>query len=194
MELIAGVAAIGAVVAGFAALVFFWQTQEAQRASRRALFDTERQVHLDRMRRARMTGLGLIALAAILFVLNVGGSAIANPPPTATPTLTPSPTSPPPTIGPSPTPTLPATATPTLSPATATPALQTGTVTNTGTIGLRLRDAPNGNLIDYLPDGTVVTLLPDAPVTTEDGIEWRHVTDPQGREGWVAVQYLTINP
>ena len=67
-------------------------------------------------------------------------------------------------------------------------------MTGAGSIGLRLRDAPNGNLIDYLPDGTVVELLDAAPVRTADGIEWVNVVDPQGREGWVATQYLTINP
>lgn len=196
MEVIAGIAAIGAVVALFGAAIFFWQTQEAQRASRRALFDTERQVYLDRIRRGRLSALGLAALGIILFGVNLGSSAIANPPPTATPTLTPTPTSPPPTIGPSPTPTLPPTLTPTPAPASPTPQPQTGTVTGAGSIGLRLRDAPStdGNLIDYLLDGTVVTILPDDPVTTADGIEWRKVIDPQGREGWVAVQYLTINP
>jgi hypothetical protein len=194
VEVIAGVAGIGAVVAFFGALVFFWQTREAQRSVRRALFDTERQVHLDRIRRGRLSALGLAALAVVLLLVDLGGSAIANPPPTPTSTLTPTPTSPPPTIGPSPTPTLPPTPTPTPQPPSPTPQPQTATVTGAGSLGLRLRDAPNGNLIDYLPDGTVVTLLPDDPVRTDDGIEWRRVIDPQGREGWVAVQYLTINP
>jgi len=194
VEVIAGVSAIGAVVAVFAALVFAWQMQESQRASRRALFDTERQVHLDRVRRARLTAIGLVALAVFLFVVNLGGSAIANPPPTATPTDTPTPTSPPPTIGPSPTPTSPPTDTPTPEPPPPTPQPRTGTITGAGTLGLRLRDAPNGNLIDYLPDGTIVTLLPDPTVTTDDGLTWQKVIDPQGREGWVATQYLTINP
>ena len=194
MEVIAGVAAIGAVVAGFAALVFFYQTQEAQRASRRALFDTERQVYLDRIRRGRLGALALLVLAVALLGLNVGSSAIANPPPTATPTATPTPTLPPPTIGPSPTPTLPPTATFTPEPPTATPEPRTATVTNAGSIGLRLRDAPNGNLIDYLPDGTLVTLLDEPTVRTDDGIEWQKVVDAQGREGWVATQYLAANP
>jgi hypothetical protein len=193
VEVIAGVAGIGAVVALFGAAIFFWQTRESQRASRRALFDTERQVHLDRIRRGRLSAFGLLVLAAILFAVDVGGSAIANPPPTPTPTLTPTPTSPPPTIGPSPTPTPPPTATPTQAPASPTPQPQTATVTGAGSLGLRLRDAPNGNLIDYLPDGTVVTLL-DGTATTDDGLEWRQVIDSQGREGWVAVLYITVNP
>lgn len=193
MDVIAGIALIGAVVAGFGALIFFWQMQEAVRGSRRALFDTERQVLLDRMRRSRVTALGLAALAVFLFVVDVGASAVANPPPTPTvtpsPTLRPTATSPIPTIAPSPTPTF----APTTEP-TSTQAPRTATVTGAGTLGLRLRDAPNGNLIDYLPDGTVVTLLPDAPVKTNDGIEWRKVIDPKGREGWVATQYITVNP
>jgi hypothetical protein len=193
VEVIAGLAGIGAVIAGLGALIFFWQTQEAMRGSRRALFDTERQVYLDRMRRARMTAFGLIVLTVFLFLVDVGGSAIANPPPTPTATPSPTPiptaTSPIPTIAPAPTDTL----VPTLEPSpTGTP--QTATVTGAGTIGLRLRDAPNGNLIDYLPDGTVLTLLSDPRVTTDDGIEWQKVIDPQGRQGWVAVLYITVNP
>jgi SH3-like domain-containing protein len=68
-------------------------------------------------------------------------------------------------------------------------------VIDAGTLGLRLREAPSvdANLIDYLPDGTVVTLLADV-TTTPDGIEWRRVIDPQGREGWVATNYLSVNP
>ena len=194
MEVIAGVAAIGAVIALVGAAIFFYQTREAVRASRRALFDTERQVYMDRARRGRLLALGFLGLASVLFVVNLGGSAIANPPPTPTPTLTPTPTRPPPTPGPSPTPTSPPTATPTEVPPTPTVPPRTATVTGAGSIGLRLRDAPNGNLIDYLSDGTVVELLPAAPVRTDDGIEWVNVVDPQGREGWVATQYLTVNP
>lgn len=199
MEVIAGVAGIGAVLALAAAGIFLWQTQEAQRGLRRALFDTERQVQLDRLRRARFSALGLLALAIFLFVANVSSSAVANPPPTPTPSITPTLTptvTPSPTIGPSPTPTTPATATFTPAPPSATPELQTATVTGAGSIGLRLRDAPSveGNLIDYLVDGTVVTLLPEPRVTTPDGIEWQKVIDPQGREGWVATAYIVINP
>ena len=194
MEVIAGVAAIGAVIALVGAAIFFYQTREAVRASRRALFDTERQVYLDRARRGRLLALGFLFLTSALFVVNLGSSAIANPPPTPTPTLTPTPTRPPPTPGPSPTPTSPPTATPTEVPPTPTVPPRTATVTGAGSIGLRLRDAPNGNLIDYLSDGTVVELLPAAPVRTDDGIEWVNVVDPQGREGWVATQYLTVNP
>jgi SH3-like domain-containing protein len=29
---------------------------------------------------------------------------------------------------------------------------------------------------------------------TAVGLEWRNVRDPKGREGWVAAQYLIINP
>lgn len=194
MEVIAGVAGIGAAVAFVGFLIFLWQIQEARRSVRRALFDTERQVYLDRIRRGRLSAVGLLALTLLLVVANFGSSAIANPPPTPTPTATLTPTSPPPTLGPSPTPTpLLPTATSTAAPSP-TPPPQTATVTGAGTLGLRLREAPNGNLIDYLSDGTVVTLLPEASVRTDDGIEWRKVIDPQGREGWVAVQYLTINP
>lgn len=194
MEVIAGVAGIGMVLALGGALIFFWQTQESQRAMRRALFDTERQVQLDRIRRGRLSALGLVALAVFLLGVSLTSNTIANPPPTPTPTLTPTETLPPPTPGPSPTATLPPTSTPTPEPPTATPTPRTGTVTGAGSLGLRLRDAPNGNLIDYLPDGTVVTLLPDPTVRTDDGLEWQKVIDPQGREGWVATQYLTINP
>jgi hypothetical protein len=195
VEVIAGVAGFGALVAFFGALVLYWQTRVSLRASRRALFDTERQVHLDRIRRGRLSALGLIVLAIALLGVDLGASTIANPPPTATPTPTPTPTLPPPTIGPSPTPTLTPSPTFTAAPPTPTVPPLTAIVTGAGPIGLRLRDAPsvNGNLIDYLVDGTLVTVLPDPTVRTDDGIEWQRVIDPQGREGWVALQYLTLD-
>lgn len=194
MEVIAGVAGIGAVVAGFAALVFLWRIQEARRAIRRAMFDTEKQVHLDTIRRSRLSMIALFALALVLVVVDVGGNAIANPPPTPTPTITPSLTPLPPTPGPSPTSTFTPTNTPTVTPLPPTPTPQTATVVDAGTLGLRLRESPSveGNLIDYLPDGTVVILFDDI-IETDDGIEWRRVIDPQGREGWVATLYLTTD-
>lgn len=194
MEVIASLAGIGFVVALLFAGVFLWQSQEAGRGSRRALFDTERQVSLDRMRRARLVAFGLIGLAAFMLVINVGGSAIAYPPPTPTitpaPTPTPTATSPIPTIIPTETPTF----TPTPEPTSTAQAVQTATVSGAGPQGLRLRDAPNGNVIDFLQDGTLLTLVNEPPVKSPDGIEWRKVIDPQGRTGWVATAYITINP
>jgi hypothetical protein len=70
---------------------------------------------------------------------------------------------------------------------------KTAVVTGTADVGgLKLRKAPNGDIIDSLPDGTVVELAGE--VKTEVGLEWQKVLDPKGREGWVAGQYLIINP
>jgi hypothetical protein len=156
------------------------------RASRGALFSTERQVALDRARRANMTALGLVGLAVLLLLVNLVGSGAASLglSPTATPTRTPPP---PTTLAPAPRETLVATLLPT---PTATPPLATAVVVGAGVPGLRLRQSPNGQEIDYLADGTVVELFPEPTVTTADGITWQKVRDPQGREGWVATAYL----
>jgi len=61
-------------------------------------------------------------------------------------------------------------------------------------VGLTLTHTYDGDIDIYLvgPDGTVVELLGE--VKTEVGIEWQRVRDPKAREGWVASQYLIINP
>jgi hypothetical protein len=179
----------------------------ARREGRSAMFGAERQAATDRVLRSGVFGVALVGLTLLFFALALIGTGSAPPSDqpvrpltrTATPRagITPSqavtptrqPTSSLPTVAPPPA------ATNTPKPVVATPGAgpKTAVVTGTGDVGgLKLRKAPNGELIDSLPDGTVVELLGESQ--TAVGLEWRNVRDPKGREGWVAAQYLIINP
>jgi hypothetical protein len=186
LDILAPIALLGAILTGIAAGFMFWTSQTASRASRGALFNTERQVALDRAKRAQISALALGGAAAVLLLVNLvaSGSAGISISPTETPTRTPRPS---PTIAPATREVLIATLAPTPTP---TPPLSTAVVVNAGEPGLRLRAAPNGDEIDFLKDGTVLELLPEPQVTTSDGIVWQKVRDPQGREGWVATAYI----
>lgn len=189
MEIIAPLALLGAIVTGIAAAFMFWTAQTASRAGRGALFNTERQVATDRARRARLSSITLGGVAALLLAVNLltsGTGSVSIAPPTATPTRTPRPS---PTLAPATRKALIATVMPTPTPPLVP---QTAVVTGAGEPGLRLRAEPNGAEIDFLKDGTVLELLPDPQVTTDDGLTWQKVRDPQGREGWVATAYIRI--
>jgi Bacterial SH3 domain len=179
----------------------------ARREGRSAMFGAERQAASDRVTRSGVFGLALVGLTLLFFglaLLGAAGSPSAEPatrPPsrTATPragitpslvlTLTKQPTSSLPTVPPPP----PATNTPSPVVATSDGSRKTAVVTGTGDVGgLSLRKTPNGELIDKLLDGTVVELLGESQ--TAVGLEWKKVRDPKGREGWVAGQYLIVNP
>jgi len=101
----------------------------------------------------------------------------------AAPTTAPAQTTP---TGPPPSPTAAATAAPT---ATITP--QTATVSSG--VGVWLRGAPGttGAQLEWLLDGTLVTLLPGQQ--TADDLLWQQVRTEAGVEGWVAMDFLTIN-
>ncbi len=201
------IAGLIALVCAVAAAYFITSAYRARREGRSALFDAERQVSNDRVMRNSVAGLAMVALTFLFFglaLIGVGGTPAAEPEPTRAPTrtvtpragITPGtpatqaqPTSFLPTVPPPP----PATNTP--RPVVITPAAGRKTAVVTGTAdvgGLKLRKAPNGDIIDSLPDGTVVELAGE--VKTEVGLEWQKVLDPKGREGWVAGQYLIINP
>ncbi len=186
MDIIAPLALLGAVIAGIAAGFMFWTGQNASRAGRGALFNTERQVAFDRARRARIIAFALSGAAVVLLLVNLLGSgssplAIV---PTVTPTDTPRPA---PSISPATREVIVETLVPTPTP---TPPLPKAVVVNAGDPGLRLREAPNGQEIDFLKDGTPLELLPEPQVTTDDGFTWQKVRDPQGRIGWVATAYI----
>jgi hypothetical protein len=158
------------------------------------------------MTRNSVAGLAMVALTFLFFGLALigAGSTPTTEQQTRTPTRTVTPrvgttpnvlttqvqpTSSLPTVPPPP----PATSTP--RPVVNTPAAgrKSAVVTGTSDVGgLKLRQTPNGDIIDSLPDGTVVELLGE--VKNEVGIEWQNVRDPKGREGWVAAQYLIVNP
>jgi hypothetical protein len=192
LEIVAPLALLISIVAGIAAAFMFWTGQTALRAGRGALFNTERNVALDRAHRSRVAALALGGVAIVLLAINLvsSGSAAgvtgAQNAPTATPTRTPRST--PATLSATrevPAATLLPTATPTTPP-------QRAIIVNAGEPGLRLRQTPNGQEIDFLKDGTVLDLITEPQVTTDDGITWQKVRDPQGREGWVATSYIAV--
>lgn len=109
--------------------------------------------------------------------------------PTRTPTATPQATSTP-TSTPTETPT--PTNTPTVTP-TYTPTPVLAYIFRTGNAGSFLRDAPNGNTIPgIIPEGAPVFILYGRAIV--DGVEWIHVRDSFGREGWVRSDVLYIKP
>lgn len=190
MEIVAPIALFLGFVAGIGAAFMLWTAETAARAGRGALFNTERQVAVDRAKRSRVSALALGAIAVFLIMVNIlsGGAAssVIGVSPTVTPTRTPRPTI---TILPATREVLVATLLPTATPTTQP---QRAIVVNAGEPGLRLRQTPNGQEIDFLKDGTVLDLITEPQVTTEDGITWQKVRDPQGREGWVATSYIAV--
>lgn len=190
MEIVAPIALFLGFVAGIGAAFMLWTAETAARAGRGALFNTERQVAVDRAKRSRVSALALGAIAVFLIMVNIlsGGAAssVIGVSPTVTPTRTPRPTI---TILPATREVLVATLLPTATPTTQP---QRAIVVNAGEPGLRLRQSPNGQEIDFLKDGTVLDLITEPQVTTEDGITWQKVRDPQGREGWVATSYIAV--
>jgi hypothetical protein len=190
LEIVAPLALLISIVAGIAAAFMFWTGQTALRAGRGALFNTERNVALDRAQRSRVAALALGGLAIVLLAINLAGSGstagVIGVSPTVTPTRTPRPTS---TMLPATREVLAATLLPTATP---TIPQQHAIIVNAGEPGLRLRQTPNGQEIDFLKDGTVLDLITEPQVTTDDGITWQKVRDPQGREGWVATSYIAV--
>lgn len=179
----------------------------ARRDVRVALFTIERQSANNRAIRSGLIGLMLIGLMCLFFGLSLmreGTAQSTEQPPrpqirTSTPssgiapTLGITPTRLPGTVLPTVPPPPPATKTP--GPVVVTPAPGGRSAVVAGaadTGGLAFRKAPNGELIDRLPDGTVVELLGETQ--TVAGREWQRVRDSKGREGWVAGEYLIINP
>jgi hypothetical protein len=202
-------AGLVALVSAVAAAYYLAMAYRAQRTAKSALFDAERQVMNDRVSRSGFIGLGLLGVTGLFFVLALTGGGSAAPAeqatrapthtntprvgtrpaqlgtPTSLPTLSGPTVPPPPGMTNTPAPASPTASTPGGS--------KTAIVTGTADVGgLKLRATPNGEIIDALPDGTVVQLLNETK--TEVGIEWQKVRDPKNREGWVAGQYLIINP
>lgn len=77
---------------------------------------------------------------------------------------------------------------PELVPIPTTPLTSQAIITNTNGNGLILRDAPFGNQIVILPEGS--TIFVRGGLTEVQGIMWQNVVDLDGREGWVAADYL----
>lgn len=62
-------------------------------------------------------------------------------------------------------------------------------VTNTGGQGLTLRRTPGGDPITTLPDGAALRTTGEEESAA--GHQWRQVRDAEGRDGWVAADFLT---
>lgn len=96
-------------------------------------------------------------------------------------------------IPPTPSPT--ATEDASLPTATATPIVCRAVVQGTSGNGLTLRESPGGEEITVLPETSLITLVPDEPAQEINGLVWRKVSSVvTGDEGWVADQYLEIEP
>ncbi len=200
-------AGLVALAAAIAAAYYLAGAYRAQRAGRSAMFDAERQVANDRMLRSGFVGVVFAGVTLLFFGLALmgAGSAPSDEQPTRIPTRTPTvrpgavstslATAQPGPAGPTVPPPPGVTQTPAPPVSTSAPGAPAKTAVVTGTAdvgGLKLRKTHNGDVIDSLPDGTVVELLGDSQ--TAVGLEWLKVRDPKGREGWVAGQYLIINP
>lgn len=203
---VASLLVLGGILSGVAAL-------RARARMANAPYGVGRQRLRQSMQINAIRTAALIVLALILFsvyglrarpdeLLSTEPEPAFTPPPDATATLaaeeatavpdTATPTVPPAT----------ATTTPTAPAATATsPPTEIPTITPTSEptavvtseVGLYLREAPGGTEeLELLPVGTTLVLLDGQE--TVDGGEWREVRAPSGAEGWVAVEFLEIQP
>lgn len=95
------------------------------------------------------------------------------------------------TIAPAPTTPVP-TATATLLP-TDTPPPTPRTAVVSSEVGVWLRAAPSteAEQLERVLNGTVLTLL--SGLQEAEGFTWQQVRTPEGREGWVAVDFITVN-
>jgi hypothetical protein len=77
-------------------------------------------------------------------------------------------------------------------PPSPTPAV-TATIGNTGGAGANVRSIPglDGTIIASADDGTTVIILEQTE--TKDGFTWQLVILPDGRQGWVVINYLIYN-
>lgn len=204
---LASVIVLGAILSGVAAL-------RARARMTNAPYGVGRQRLRQSMQVNAIRTVVLLILALILFgvyglrvrpdeILSTEPEPVLTPrPEAATDTA---PTGEPTAVPDTPTPTAPA-ATATLAPAasTATPTsapTETPTITPTSEptavvtseVGLYLREAPGGTeQLELLPVGTTLILLDGQE--TVDGAEWREVRAPSGAEGWVAVEFIEIQP
>lgn len=71
--------------------------------------------------------------------------------------------------------------------------LQTARIGNTNTLGANLRASPglDGELIESLSDRTRITLL--GGVEEADGFTWQSVQLEDGRQGWIANNFIILD-
>lgn len=205
-----------AALLGLVALYFLWVAFREWRTGTRATFGVERDIANSEMIGA-ITRAGVLIFVGLL-VVGLGwvgrqsesddtAAQGTRPPVPTTPTvatLTPGSAAPAPTLFPTDTPQPVSTDIPPVpEAATETPPLeptpQTAVVNTFG--GVWLRDAPNGGTVVVLPENTVVELLEGRE--TAGNYEWQKIrvlenppgSEAQvGQEGWVALQFLQVNP
>lgn len=118
----------------------------------------------------------------------VAPTATARPLPTATITAVSIPT----TILATPTDSVPlATATQPPPTETATPQQPTATVSSEVGVYLRATPSTTGEQLAWLLQGTILVLMEGQQ--TAEGFTWQQVRAPDGKEGWVAVDFITYN-
>ncbi len=193
------VLALGMAAYGLYTLIRAWRLY---RASESAWYSIEGRRMRSTSLRWGLQAFVLIAAGASLLIwiaLSLGRPDTAELAPSATVTVTPSPVAA--TSGPA------SEATPTVVPTPSTrvelspesglstlipiPTVDLGiqaVVTNTGGGGLWLRDAPFGNGLVLLPEGAVVSVR--GGLVEVEGLMWQSVSDADGRDGWVAADYL----
>ncbi len=168
--------------------------------------ETRQSMQIDFGRAIIALFVGLIFLA--VYAVNWAGGGTAPEPafvPTTSPTETvepavetavPTPTA---SITPAPFPTSDVTVIPTETPTpaptpTSTPEPSPSTGTVTSAVGVYLRAEPSTSAPDlaWLQEGTQLIILPGE--AEADGFNWISVRIADGTEGWVATDFITINP
>jgi hypothetical protein len=184
------------VVFGLTMLVRAWRVS---RAAERAWYSIESQQMKSTSMNWGLQAVVLFSAGAILLIwiaLNLGQSPEAEPivTPTSlvsTGTLVPLTPEAPSTETPTVTATLPPSPEDGVQTLIPVPTLVLGSqavISNTGGGGLWMRDAPFGNGLILLPEGGVVSVR--GGLVEVEGLLWQGVMDADGREGWVAADYL----
>lgn len=168
--------------------------------------ETRQSMQIDFGRAVVALFIGLIFLA--VYAVNLAGGGAA-PEPAFVPTTSPTETAEPEvetavptstaTITPAPFPTSDVTVIPTQTPTPAatptnTPEPSPPTATVTSAVGVYLRAEPSTSAPDlaWLQEGTQLIVLPGE--AEADGFRWIFVRIADGTEGWVATDFVTINP
>lgn len=199
--------AVGLLTAVYFALRAFSSRSRVDKAAYGyGQLETRQSMQIDFGRAIIALFVGLIFLA--VYAVNLAGGGTAPEPafvPTTSPTETVEPAvetavpTPLATITPAIFPTSEVTLVPTQTPspaptATSTPEPSPSTATVTSGVGVFLREDPSTTAPDiaWLQEGTQLIILPGE--AEADGFSWLFVRIADGREGWVAADFVTINP
>ena len=199
--------AVGLLAALYFVLRAFSSRSRVDKAAYRyGQLETRQSMQIDFGRAIVALFVGLIFLA-VYAVSQIGGGAAPEPAfvPTTSPTETAQPAvetavpTPLATITPAIFPTSEVTLVPTQTPtpaptATSTPEPSPSTATVSSAVGVYLREEPTTSAPDlaWLQEGTQLIVLPGE--AESDGFSWIFVRIGDGQEGWVATEFITINP